>query len=152
MSPLVTVASTRDVVVPPTEVQLSTLCWVGAVAAGGVETELAVADALTTGSVSGPAIAVQVVVRVAVFTAALALAGRLWNGRNWARWSLAGLLGVGGLLSMVAGHRLGELDVDAQFAAFAIVRSMHVAFVFAAVVLMFLPAANRYLRRARRAS
>jgi hypothetical protein len=153
MSTLAIVASTHDEVMPPTEVQLSTLCWVGAVAAGGVETVLAVADRFTTGTGSLTAIGAQVLARFAVFIVALALAGRLWNGRNWARWTLAGLLGVVGALSLVAGpvswlaeHRLTDLDPDGRFAAFAIVRAVHLAALVAAVVLMFLPAANRYFR------
>jgi hypothetical protein len=155
MSTLAVVATTHDDVIPPTEVQLSTLCWVGAVAAGGVETVLAVADRLTTGTGSLTAIGAQVLVRLAVFIMALALASRLWNGRNWARWTLAGLLGVVGTLSLVAGpvswlteHQLTDLDPDGRFAAFAIIRTIHLAALVAAVVLMFLPAANRYFRSA----
>jgi hypothetical protein len=152
-----TVMATSDrAAVPPIEVQLSTLFWVGAVSAGGLETVLAVADALTTDSMSGLAIVTQVALRLTVFTLALALAGRLWNGRNWARWSLAGLLGVAGLASMLIGpvgwlldgHTLGDLHVDAQFATFAVVRSLHIMAVVAAMVCMFLPAASSYLRRA----
>ena len=148
MSTLAIVASTRDEVVPPVEVQLSTLCWVGAVAAGGVETILAVADRITTGSGSLTVITAQVLVRLAVFTVALALAGRVWNGRNWARWSLAGVLVLVGTLSLVGGPMrwLTGLERDGQFATVAMVVAVHVGALVAAVVLMYLPAANRYFR------
>jgi hypothetical protein len=60
-----------------------------------------------------------------------------------------------GTLSLVAGpvswlteHRLTDLDPDGRFAAFAMVRTVHLAALVAAVVLMFLPAANRYFRTA----
>lgn len=147
----------EEAAVPPLEIQLSTLFWVGAVSAGGVETVLAVADGLTTGSVSVLELAAQLAVRLTVFTVALALAGRLWNGQNWARWSLAGLLGGLGLTSLLIGpitwlaegHALGELNLDAEFATFAAVRAVHVMAVVAAMVLMFSPAANQYLRRIR---
>ncbi len=148
MSTLAVVASTRDEVIPPVEVQLSTLFWVGAVAAGGVETVLAIADRITTGTGSLTVIAAQVLVRLAVFTVALALAGRVWNGRNWARWTLAGVLAVVGTLSLVGGPMrwLTGLERDGQFATFAIVLAVHLAALAAAVVLMLLPAANRYFR------
>jgi hypothetical protein len=124
------------------------LCWVGAVAAGGVETVLAVADRISTGAGSVTVIVAQVVVRLAVFTVALALAGRVWNGRNWARWALAGVLVVVGTLSLAGGPMrwLTGLESSERFAAFAVVLAVHLVALAGAVVLMFLPAANRYFR------
>lgn len=152
---MATLTSARPAAVtdlPPIEVQLSTLSWVGAVGAGGVETVLAVADGLGT-EPFGPMVAL-VGVHVAAFAVLLALAAQLWKGRNWARWSLVGLFGVVGQASLLIGpvgwladHDLGSLHTDAEFMAFASVRASHVLCVLIAVVLMFLPAANAHFRR-----
>lgn len=136
---------------PPREIQLSTLFWVGAVAAGGVESILGAADAIRTDSVPGLAVAAMVAVRMIVYTVVLAVASQLWLGRNWARWTLAIGLGIVGMATLLVGPIgwLGgdhALTVDAQFVSFASVRSLHVVAVVAAVVLMFRPRSNRYFR------
>ena len=152
---MVTLAPARPPAVtdlPPIEVQLSTLSWVGAVGAGGVETVLVVAEGLGTEPL-GP-LAGQIAVHVAAFALLLALAAQLWQGRNWARWSLAGLFGVLGQASLLIGplgwladHDLSALHTDAEFIAFATVRASHILCVLIATTLMFLPTANPHFHR-----
>jgi hypothetical protein len=149
----ITVMRTADV--PPAELQLSVVCWVGAVSAGGVESVLHAAEAFTSGSTSVFTVLAQLLVRATVYAAVLAVVAQLWQGRNWARWALAVLLGGVGTASLVAepvlwladGHRLGELHADAAFLTIAGVRLLHLMAVWAAVVLMFRPAVRAYLRR-----
>jgi hypothetical protein len=144
----------------PRQVQASFRLWLVAVAAGLFETVLAVVDA-TDGEV-GPAaeVAVGVAVRLLVFTAAIYLAAQLRLGRNWARVALAVLYGGLGTLSLVIGPvtwlaQGGSLP-DALAAAdlgsvlFAASRVVHLGVVIAALILMFHPAANAYVRAATR--
>lgn len=148
-----TVLQTTDV--PPAVLQLSVVCWVGAVSAGGVESVLHAAQAFTSSSVSVFTVLAQLLVRATLYAGVLAVVAQLWQGRNWARWTLAVLLGGVGTASLVAGpvlwliegHRLGELRPDAEFLTFALVRLLHLTAVWAALVLMFRPAAKAYLRR-----
>jgi hypothetical protein len=68
----------------PTQLLASYRLWLLAVAAGVFETALVVVDA-TDGEVGSAAqVAVGVAVRLLVFTAAVYLAARLRQGRNWA--------------------------------------------------------------------
>ena len=84
----------------PTQLLASYRLWLLAVAAGVLETALVVVDA-TDGEVgSATQVAVGVAVRLLVFTAAVYLAARLRQGRNWARVALAVLLGGIGTLSL----------------------------------------------------
>jgi hypothetical protein len=79
-------------------------------------------------------------------------------GKRWARLTLVILLGVIGTLSLVidpifwlaAGNSLGEVftQVDLLFIFIAPIRVVHLAAVIAALVFMFLPAANDYFRSA----
>ena len=140
--------------VPPWEIQLATVCWVGAVSAGGVETVLGAADALSTGSAPTPAVLAGMALRAVLFTGVLAAASQLWNGRGWARGALAVL--VGGLATMTLlsgpvgwlldGAPWSAVHLDPGFVSLAAVRSVHVLAVWAAIVLMFRPAASVYLR------
>jgi hypothetical protein len=148
-----TVLRTTDV--PPAQLQLSVLCWVGAVSAGGIESVLHAAEAFTSGSTSVFTVLAQLLLRATVYAGVLAIVAQLWQGRNWARWTLAVLLGGVGTASLVAepviwlaeGHRLGELAPDAAFFTVAGVRLLHLMAVWAALVLMFQPATSAYLRR-----
>lgn len=134
--------------------------WVTAVAAGAFETVLAIGRMLADGTGSAGEIAVGLAIRLPVFVAALLIARQMRAGRGWARSALAIGLGVVGTATMVVGpvqalaqgRSLGwELahatPLDFVFAASRIV---HVSSVLAAVVLMFLPAANGYFRGGRR--
>jgi hypothetical protein len=145
----------------PKQLQASYRLWLVAVAAGVFETALVVVDA-TDGEVGSPAaVAVGVAVRMLVFTGLVYLAAQLRQGRNWARVALAVLYGGLGTLSLVIGPVTwlaeGGSLADAVAAAdlgsalFAASRVVHLGAVIAALVLMFHPAANAYLRAATRA-
>lgn len=153
----------------PKEVQASFLLWLTAVAAGVLETILRVIDALFMGLASGSGgeadvtgVISSVVIRVIIYTVAVYVIAQMRLGKRWARLTLAVLLGVIGTLSLVidpiswlaGGNSLGEVfrKADLLFIFIAPIRVVHLASVLAALVFMFLPAANTYFRAARSAS
>lgn len=79
------------------------------------------------------------------------------RGKNWARFTLALVLGMIGTLSLVygpiewlsAGNSLQVLlqTIDLAFAVFALIRMVHIVAVLTALGLMFRPRANAYFRR-----
>jgi hypothetical protein len=97
-----------------------------------------------------------VAVRLLVFTGAVYLAAQLRLGKNSARVALAVLLGGIGALSLVIGPAAWLVEggslTDAVAAAdlgsvlFAASRIGHLGVVIAALILMFHPAANAYIR------
>jgi len=101
----------------------------------------------------------NVVIRVIVYTLVVYINTRMRLGKRWARLSLAVLLGMMGTLSLVIdpisllaeGNSLSEVFTEANFLFFLIapIRTVHLAAVIAALVLMFLPAANTYFRGSR---
>lgn len=140
----------------PGQLQASFRLWLLAVAAGLFETALVVVDA-TDGEVGSAAqVAAGVAVRLLVFTGAVYLAAQLRRGKNWARVALAVLLGGIGTGSLVIGpvtwFAEGGSLADAVAAAdlgsvlFAASRVVHLGAVIAALILMFHPAANAYIR------
>jgi hypothetical protein len=143
----------------PKEVQSSFLLWLTAVAAGVIETIIRVINSLFVGSGSGgEADLTGVAIRVIVYTVAVYIIAQMRLGKRWARLTLAVLLGGIGTLSLVidpiswlaGGNSLGEVfpQADLLFFIIAPVRAVHLAAVIAALVFMFLPAANNYFRRA----
>jgi hypothetical protein len=152
----------------PKEVQASFLLWLTAVAAGVLETIIRVIDALPINSALGSggeadligAIS-NVVIRVIVYTLVVYIITRMRLGKRWARLTLAVLLGGIGTLSLVidpiswlaGGNSLSEVFTEANLLFFIIapIRIVHLAAVIAALVFMFLPAANTYFRVARSA-
>jgi hypothetical protein len=145
----------------PTQLLASFRLWLLAVAAGVLETALVVVDA-TDGEVGSAAqVAVGVAVRLLVFTAAVYLAIQLRQGRNWARVALAVLLGgigtgslvVGPVTWLAEGGSLADAVAAAELGSvlFAAGRVVHLGAVIAALILMFHPAANAYLRATTRA-
>jgi hypothetical protein len=149
----------------PKEVRASFLLWLTAVAAGVLETIIRVIDALAMGAASGSGgeadltgTISNVVIRVIVYALVVYLITQMRLGKNWARLTLAVLLGVIGTLSLVidpiswlaAGNSLGEVftEADLLFVLIAPIRAVHLAAVIAALVFMFLPA-NNYFRAAR---
>jgi hypothetical protein len=149
----------------PKEVQASFLLWLTAVAAGVLETIIRVTNALFMGSASGSggeADVTGVIIRVIVYAVAVYIIAQMRLGKRWARLTLAVLLGVIGTLSLVidpiswlaGGNSLREVftEADLLFAFVAPIRAVHLAAVIAALVFMFLPAANTYFRAARSAT
>ncbi|GGY94242.1 hypothetical protein [Streptomyces poonensis] len=144
---------------PPAPVRGAFALWVVAVAAGAFETMLAVGRLVAEGSGSTAEIAAGLAVRLPVFTAALLVALRMRRGYGWARIVLTLGLGVVGTASMVIapihalaqGRTLGVVlrEAGALDLVFGASRVVHVAAVLSAVVLMFLPTANRYFQFAR---
>jgi hypothetical protein len=145
---------------PPRQLRASFWFWLAAVATGLFETTLVVIDA-TAGEVGSAAeVAVGVTVRLLAFTGLVYLAVRLRQGTNWARLALAVLYGGFGTLSLVIGPVTwldeGGSVADAVAAAdlgsllFVASRLVHLAAIIAALILMFHPATNAYIREPRR--
>jgi hypothetical protein len=154
--------SLHDVAVPeaPRSVRLSTALWLTAVGAGIAESVLGATEAATSGSVGWPALAAQIAFRTIVYGGLLVVIAKYFrHGRNWSRIALTGLLGVVGLATLVEGPigwlagdgKFSELDLDAGFVAFAVIRSVHILSIIAGLVLMYRPDANRWFRPARHA-
>lgn len=141
---------------PPGTVQWATAAWAAAVAAGVVESVLAVAHAAEQGPL-GPDIWAGAGVRFVVYATASVLIVHLSRGRRWARTSLTVLLTVIGLASLVVPAALAVADGQTMAqalsdggslgTAFVAVRGAHIAFVLVASVLMFTATANRYFAR-----
>jgi hypothetical protein len=142
----------------PWGVKASFLLWLTAVAAGVVETILRVFYSLFEGSGVGEAEVTGVVIRVIVYTVVIYIIAQMRLGKRWARTTLAALLGGIGTLSLVidpilwlaGGNALREVFAQANllFYMVAPIRAVHLAAVLAALVCMFLPAANTYFRAA----
>ena len=150
----------------PNAVQASFLLWLTAVAAGVLETIIRVIDAMGWASGSGgetdlTGVISNVVIRVIVYTLVVYIITRMRHGKRWARITLAVLLGVVGTLSLVIdpiswlaeGNSLSEVFTEADLLFFLIapIRTVHLAVVIAALMLMFLPVANTYFRGSRSA-
>ena len=145
---------------PPRQIRASFWLWLLAVAAGLFETTLVVIDAMAGDVGSAAEVAVGVTVRLLAFTGLVYLAVRLRQGRNWARIALAVLYGGFGTLSLVIGPVTwlaeGGSLADAMAAAdlgsvlFAASRLLHLGAIIAALIVMFHPAANAYIRITRR--
>jgi hypothetical protein len=141
---------------PPWQLRASFWLWLLAVAAGLFETTLAVIDAAAGQVGLSPGVALGVGVRLLAFTGLVYLATRLRQGRSWARIALAVLYGGLGTLSLVGGAVIwlahGGSVTDAMASAdlgsvlFAASRLVHLGAIIAALILMFHPAANAYIR------
>ncbi|MFG2648657.1 hypothetical protein [Streptomyces sp. NPDC048436] len=144
----------------PPPVHAAFALWITAVVAGFFETVLAVGGLIAEGDASTGEIAGGLLLRMAVFSAAVLCAVQLRHGRNWARVTLALGLGVLGTLSLVIGpvqwladgHSPGDAfrDVGLVDALFGASRVLHLSAVLTATVLMFRPAANAWFRAAAR--
>ena len=143
----------------PREVQASFVLWLTAVAAGVVETSIRVIDALLMGLVSGSggeSSVTGVIVRLIVYTVAVYITAQMRLGKRWARLALTVLLGGIGTLSLIidpiswlaGANSLREIFTQANLLFFIItpIRAVHLVAVIAALVFMFLPAANNYFR------
>ena len=146
----------------PGEVRTSFALWLAAIAAALFETVLVVIEVLSGHSaLSAGSVIVGVGMRLLIFGAVVCVASQMLRGRNWARITLAIGLGLIGTLSIMigpvswlaAGHSVGEFLAEANLMGllFASGRVVHLIAVFAALVLMFRPAANDFFRASRNA-
>lgn len=142
----------------PKDVSRAFMLWLAAVAAGVFETILTIIESVSGQLALGTGgVVVGVSMRLLIFAVVVYVASRMLRGRNWARFVLALGLGVLGTLSivigpvswLVEGHSIGEFlaGTDLMLLLFASSRVVHLVTVFAALVLMFRPAANDYFRR-----
>lgn len=140
----------------PNTVKHTALLWVLAVAAGMVETALAVTDIVRESGLDA-GVWMNLGVRSVIYIGALVLVANFAAGRRWARASLVVLLSVIGLAAMVVPAAMELADGasfttavggDGEFAtAFVAVRLAHIAAVIAATALMFTAPANRYFAK-----
>ncbi|WP_188194298.1 hypothetical protein [Nonomuraea sp. SYSU D8015] len=152
-----TVAEARRTELPPV-VPAAAMLWLSAVALGAFEAALMVSQELLAGTSTVAGVLPGLGFRLAVFAGATFLALRLKRGQNWARWTLAGTLGVFGTLSLVVepvrwlldGGSIAEAvaGMDAVGWVFAVSRILHLTAVLGAMVLMFQPRANAYFASA----
>ncbi|QEV21250.1 hypothetical protein [Streptomyces alboniger] len=159
-APLARVLPKTDEPPAPAPIRAAFALWLTAVAAGVFETVLAVIGEVADGDASTGDLAGGLALRVAVYSAAVLVAVRMRRGGNWARLTLAGVLGVFGTLSLVVeparrladGHPVGEAfrDLDAVDVLFGGSRLLHLTAVLTAVFLMFRPAANAWFKRTAR--
>ncbi|WP_409060605.1 hypothetical protein [Streptomyces sp. SYP-A7185] len=140
----------------PPPVHAAFALWITAVVAGFFEAALMTGRLLSEGDTTAGELAGGLLLRMAVFSAAVLVAVQMRRGRNWARLTLAVGLGVFFTLSLVIeplrwladghspGDALGELGVvDVLFGAS---RVLHLSAVLAALALMFRPTANSWFR------
>jgi len=149
--------------IAPPNVRRATTAWAVAVAAGVVESVLAIEHAAGEGLI-GPDVWTQVGVRVVVYALATVLVVNFSRGRRWARTALTVLLTLVGLttllvpvaLELIAGQRPVQAFNDGGQLGwpFVVVRLTHIACVVTASVLMFTTSANAYFttRSARESS
>ena len=135
---------------------MSFLLWLAALAAGVAETIVGIInfDPAATEAIS------ILGIRLVVTTVLIFIISQMRLGKNWARLTLAVLLGGIGTLSLVfdpvswliEGNSLRELvqNTDLAYFVFASIRAVHLASVLAALVFMFRPAARNYFRAAAR--
>lgn len=133
-------------------VRASFSLWMLALVCGMLETTLVIAG----GEVSGTELLTGVTIRAIVTFAAVYVAARMLAGRNWARLTLASVLGVAGTLSLIVEPirwlAAGKPLADLMDPLFATSRLIHTVAVLAATVLMFVPAANAHFRGGRSVS
>lgn len=136
---------------PPPAVMLSVGLWLAAILAGFAETLVRLAgDAPPSGS--------EIAGRAGIYLALAVLVLALRTGRNAIRWVVVGLLGVIGTLSLVvepvtamlagaspAGFLATASGVELAAAG---LRVVHLLAVFAALALLFHPAARAFFRPA----
>lgn len=143
----------------PNDLRRAAVLWVIAVAAGGLESLLAVVRAVNAGAL-GPNMWVGMAVRLVVYVLAVVLIMSLWHGRRWARAALTVLLSIIGLASLIGPAAVAVVSGQTVAQAFGgggtwgwtffAVRLMHIACVVGATVLMFTRSANRYFVAGRR--
>jgi hypothetical protein len=131
----------------PTTVRVAFAVWLGALAMGLAEMALRFSEA--------PPAAVGV--RLAIYAALALVMLQMRAGHNWARWTLALVLGIFGTLSLVMepitwlaqGHPISAAfdHVTLSGTLVTVSRTAHLLCVLVAVPLMFAPTANAFFRR-----
>ena len=137
---------------PPLAVRRSHGLWLLAVVTGVYETGLAIACAYAGPGLGTGELLVNLAVRSTAFGLVVFLSQRMRDGSDSARWTLAVLFGVAGLVTLVAGpaawvldgNTLAILDVSILEWILATSRVVHALAVVVAVSTMFTPAANRW--------
>ncbi|WP_233712376.1 hypothetical protein [Kribbella turkmenica] len=125
-----------------------------AVGAGVAESVVGAVHAVGDG-ISLPALAAQLAVRALVYGGLFVVIDRYFRqGVPWSRCLLAGILGTVGLASLVhqpiswlAGNDLSALPWSLTFALTAILRTIHLSALLAALFLTFHPATTRWFHR-----
>jgi hypothetical protein len=140
----------------PREVQASFLLWLTAVGAGVVEMTVRFIYSLSVEPSTGSGLISSVLIRVIVYTVVVYMIAQMRLGKRWARITLAVLLGVIGTATLVidpiswlaGGNSLDDvfMEADLLFIFVSPIRVVHLAAIIAALVFIFLPAANRYFR------
>jgi len=140
----------------PNDVRKSYFFWMTAIVAGVFEMIIAVISALLGDSPSIGGLVIQALIRIVIFGVLTWITAKMYRGKNWARIALTILLGGIGTLSLVIdpiqwlieGNSLNTMfeGVNMMSLIFAATRVIHLAAVFAALIFMFRPAANRYFR------
>jgi phosphoglycerol transferase MdoB-like AlkP superfamily enzyme len=140
----------------PETVKHAALLWATAIAAGVIETVLAVSEIARDSGIDA-GVWMNIGLRSVIYIGAAILVANFARGRRWARASLAVLLSGIGLASMVVPSAMqiydGESLIagvggDGDFAiAFFVVRLLHIAAVLLATGLMFSRPANAYFRK-----
>lgn len=140
---------------PHLAVHLAFFFWLSAVALGVIETVIELGRAVVDeADLAGmmPLLAIRVI----VFSLAIYVTFQMRHGKNWARVTLAIGLGIFGMLSMIM-HPIQRLVEGVSMSRildqsemidflFGTSRTLHIAAVAVAVVLMFVPSANAYFR------
>jgi hypothetical protein len=145
--------ATITAVEAPLTARWATLMWLLAVGAGVAESVLGAVQAVRD-DISLPALAAQLAVRTLVYGGLFVTIDRYFrHGVPWSRNLLAGLLGTVGLASLVyepvtwlTQHDLNNLDWSAPFLISAILRTVHLSTLLAALTLTFHPETNRWFR------
>lgn len=135
---------------PPPAVTLSVGLWLAAILAGFAETLVRLAGEV-------PPSGTEIAGRAGIYLALAVLVVQLRSGRNVIRWTVVGLLGVIGTLSLVvdpvtamlagaspAGFLASASTVELAAAG---LRVLHLLAVFAALALLFHAAARTFFRR-----
>jgi hypothetical protein len=140
----------------PETVKHAALLWTTAIAAGIVETVLAVCEIARDSGID-VGVWMNIGLRSVVYIGSFVLVANLVRGRRWARASLAVLLSVIGLAAMVVPSAMQMADGaslvsavggDGDFTiAFFAVRLAYIAAVLLATGLTFSPSAKHYFRK-----
>lgn len=137
---------------PPAVVVLSVALWLGAILAG-------VAESLVRLAGPAPPTAGELATRGGIYLVLAVLVVALRSGQDTVRWTVVGVLGAIGMLSLVV-EPVRALRDGATVSGFlvtasgpdlagAALRTLHVGAVLVALALLFHPVAHRFFRPAR---